>query len=1345
MGMTCSACGEANRGTARFCFACGNRLAARCGTCDSELVHGARFCDECGAPTAETGEASPAATDSARKTVTVVFADLHGSTALQERMDPESARSAMSRFYGAMRDVIDAHGGRVVKFVGDGVMAVFGVPEVAEDDAARAVAAAAALVEAGHALGMELELRVGVNTGEVVVAADDADVIGDVVNIAARLESAAPLGRVLVGATTWRLTRDHASFGDAQRLAVKGRTEPVTAFQLVDVQTQTSTTGAPFVGREVERHQLEAVFDHAVRSANAQLVTVIGSPGVGKSRLLHEFVTGLQSRATVLTARCDATGGTYAPMVDIVRSAADAAGGLDALVAGDPDRSRLSAAIAELLEHGRASSPEETFWTARRALMGLVSSTAQPIVIVLDDVHWAESLLLDLVEHLAEWLRTAPLLLVIAARPELRELRPSLVEPGGYAALALALDGLDDVATTRLARDLLGAGAGALPVMVMARVVEATGGNPLFVRELVRMLVDDGVLRQDDGSGWQLMVDVDGIEVPPTISALLEARVDRLRVDERLVLERAAVIGPDVYRGLLAELLPTPVRRDLAATLESLRRKELLEPAGAYWGDEPVLRFHHALIRDAAYRRLLKEARAELHEQVASWLAGKAGGGSVADYDELVGFHLEQAFHNRAALGGIDDATRVLASVASLHLGRAGRQALDHDDLHAAAALTERALACLEDDDPARGDLLIDHCEALLGTGKVSAASPAIDALATLGTASPRLDAWATSFDAQRTTLRGGTVVGLGDQLGEAAEALQAIGDMTGAAKAHRVHASVLARLGQVGECEVALDRSLAAAREARNNRQITNVLAAAPVAALWGPSPVLRAGGRCLDVVRVLRITTRAPEVEAISYRCQAVLEALRGRSDAARTLLSSSRTVLEDLGGGVALLELDVACGIVECYAGEWEAAEGYLGRAITGFRGLGANADAYRASSIRARVALAAGDDNRALELAEECGDAQEDLTTAVGAWSVKALVLARRGRADEALQLVRDAVDLAAPTDALVDHADAMAALAEVLAITGDDVGAGDARRRAYELYEQKGATALFERVADGSMTELSVSTRAPASESPLANEMTRFNEETVSSLMNGTADLDVLVADYTYEDRRAGLEVEPVSGDETRAQLELIIELGIESVEHDVIAIRGEHCALVKSSFHVAGTLVEPLAVMSKNPNGGGNRTIMFDTDAMVDALEELNRQYLEGEAQGNEVLRLLLGMSEAFNRREWDAFDELYAPDVVSVDHRRAPYGTTVGANAMVERHRTLPELHPGAQNIMRQLWLLEDDVAIALDSQATDFVLDRWLVARQRDGRIVRMDFFEGDDLAAAERLVRSWRSSDV
>src|SRR4051794_19451758 len=314
--MRCLGCGADNRDDARFCAACGVRIAARCSTCERELVAGARFCDGCGAPVAVADGAGDAG-EQTRKTLTIVFADLQGSTGLQERMDPESVRALMGRYYAAMREAVDAHGGKIVKFVGDGAMAVFGVPEVAEDDALRALRAAVDMQIAFETLAHEhdLALRVGVNTGEVVVDADDADVVGDAVNVASRLEGAAGPGEIVVGEETWRLTRHAARFDAPTALILKGRTEAVAAHRLLGIDEEAEAAPSPFVGRVEELQTLRGLFDETVDHRQPRLATVIGSPGVGKSRLVHQLRTVLGDSALTVRGRCDQHGGaTFPPL-----------------------------------------------------------------------------------------------------------------------------------------------------------------------------------------------------------------------------------------------------------------------------------------------------------------------------------------------------------------------------------------------------------------------------------------------------------------------------------------------------------------------------------------------------------------------------------------------------------------------------------------------------------------------------------------------------------------------------------------------------------------------------------------------------------------------------------------------------------------------------------------------------------------------------------------------------------------------------------------------------------------------------------------------------------------------
>ena len=758
--MVCTACSSDNRDGARFCVACGAPLPGLCASCGNELRAGDRFCGSCGAAVAES--AAPVAQE-LRKTVTVVFADLVGSTSVQERLDTESVRRVMTRFYDTASTAIESHEGQVVKFVGDGVMAAFGTPVVREDDALRAVRAAHALVaglddlneELERDWGVRLHLRIGVNTGEVVVGGEDGDLIGDAVNVAARLEQAAGEGEVLIGEQTQRLVRHDVSLEPVAALELKGKAAPVRAFRLVSLvaaEEEAAGVTTALVGRDAELGRLRAAFDDAVAARGCRLVTVVGSPGIGKTRLADELARSVNGEAVVLEGRCEASDGgiTFAPVIEVLRAAA----GIGESDAAELAREKLAGLLPEgddrdvvveralgVLGAVPAASTEETFWGVRRVLEALAQK--QPLVLVLDDVHWGQPTYLDLVEHLVEWVRDAPLLLVALARPELRESREALAS-GRRAFDVIELDPLGSADSRTLVDELLGQAD--LPELLAERVLSATEGNPLFVGETVRMLVDEGVLRRE-GDTWVAAQDVD-VEMPPTIHALIAARLERLGGDERAVVERASVIGKQFYRGAVAQLCETPVRRGIDGHLDTLRRKELVEPEGTYWIDEPVFRFHHVLIRDAAYRSVLKEARAELHERFADWLESKAGD-LIGEHEEVVAFHLEQAHEYRAQLGPLGERGHALGRRAAERLASTGRRALAREDLPAAANLLRRALDRLEGDAPERPGLLADLAESLLSAGDTHGAVAVVEALQAAVPDEPRMRALAAVYGAQ--------------------------------------------------------------------------------------------------------------------------------------------------------------------------------------------------------------------------------------------------------------------------------------------------------------------------------------------------------------------------------------------------------------------------------------------------------------------------------------------------------------------------------------------------------------------------------------------------------------------
>ncbi|MBI1817965.1 MAG: AAA family ATPase [Deltaproteobacteria bacterium] len=659
---------------------------------------------------------------------------------LHERLDAESTRRLMDHYYRALRAAVEGHGGTVVKLLGDGVIAAFGVPRVAEDDAIRAVRTGVAMQHAFRELARaefaavgDIGLRVGINTGEVVVSVGNDDVVGDPVNVAARLQQEAHDGDVLIGEATRRLVSELVTLAPFGVLSLKGRAETVAAYRVVSLDRPAGAAATAFVGRDDELRRLVAVYDAAVATPAARLAVILGSPGLGKSRLLDELGRRLGDGATVLTAHCEsASGATFAPIAKAVRkwlgvertNPSDPSDPTDlAIAAALPaatDRARIADSIAALLA-GTPASPEETFFVVRRFLTAL--ATRQPVLLAIDDLQWAEPLLLDLVEHLVQWGKGVPLLVLAGARPELRDARSSLATSGGLVSEVVTLGGLDAAAATRLAANVIGADA--LPAAVAGRVLATSEGNPLFLAELVRMLVNDGALKRE-GDRWTAAVDLAAFDMPPTIHALLAARIERLRPEDRAVLERAAVVGRQFSRTAVAHLLPREIT-DLDARLESLRRSELIEPDASWFLGEPALRFHHGLTRDAAYRRVLKGTRAELHARLADWIESRVG--EAIEHDETLGWHLEQAHQHLRELGPIDAHGRALGERAARYLAAAGRRALARDDLPVAANLLGRALDRLDDADPARADLALDWCEALLSAGDVGTAAKAIDEL----------------------------------------------------------------------------------------------------------------------------------------------------------------------------------------------------------------------------------------------------------------------------------------------------------------------------------------------------------------------------------------------------------------------------------------------------------------------------------------------------------------------------------------------------------------------------------------------------------------------------------------
>jgi class 3 adenylate cyclase/tetratricopeptide (TPR) repeat protein len=597
-------------------------------------------------------------TSAHRKVVTILFCDVVGSTALGESVDPEALQGVLAGYFERMKAIVESHGGTVEKFIGDAVMAVFGVPVAHEDDALRACRAAVEMRDALPELGVEG--RIGVNTGEVLTGTEERLATGDAVNVAARLEQAAEPGEVLIGAETLGLVGAAVEIGEERLPELKGKSEPVSAWPLLAVREVVERShGSRFVGRERELQQLVDAWDRALADSACELVTVVGDPGVGKSRLVAEALARIDAR--VVRGRClpYGEGITYWPVVEVLKQ-------LDAR----PSDPAAAEAIAALVgESDTRTSAEEIAWAFRKLL-----EEQAPLVVCLDDIQWGEETLLDLVEHVALLSTEASILLVCMARPELSERRPQW-------PIALRLDPLPDKDADALLPERL-------PAELRERIASAAGGNPLFLTEMAAMAGETEA----------------GLVVPPNLKALLVARLDGLEPSERSVLECGAIEGEVFHRGAVQVLAD---REQVTPLLASLVRKDLIQRERPLLTGQDAFRFRHLLIRDAAYDALPKVARAELHDRFSGWL--ERHGDSLVELDEILGHHLERAARFKAELGTPDPD---LAERAANHLAAAGRRGLLRDDHDAAASLLERALELRR---PTRLDVVLelDLAEAL--------------------------------------------------------------------------------------------------------------------------------------------------------------------------------------------------------------------------------------------------------------------------------------------------------------------------------------------------------------------------------------------------------------------------------------------------------------------------------------------------------------------------------------------------------------------------------------------------------------------------------------------------------
>jgi len=1037
-----------------------------CPSCGEENPDRFRLCGFCG--TQLVVELPP---QDVRKSVTVVFCDLKGSTSLGERLDTESLREVLGHYFGRMKTILEGHGATVEKYIGDAIMAVFGLPRAHEDDALRAVRAAADMQSALDDINEELERRwgvrlanrTGVNTGEVVagdVTHGQRLVTGDTVNVAARLEQAAPEFEVLLGESTYRLVRDAVEVEPLEPLELKGKAERVPAYRLVSVtgtQAITRHVDTPLVGRAAELALLGERFERAVEGRSCELVTIFGQAGVGKSRLIHEFVSQLAGTTLSLLGRClpYGEGITFWPLVEVIRDAAE-------LTVEDPVEVR--ARIAELA--GRADVADrlaavsglsmeefpiqETFWAARKLLEAL--SQTQPLIVVIDDIHWAEPTFLDLIEHVLDGTNDAPVLLLCTARHDFLEDRSAWLAERPNAT-RLVLEPLSAEESALIVENLLGDAP--LPDRVRNRIISSAEGNPLFVEQILSMLIDEGLVRQAPDGTWTVRSDVESFSVPPSIFALLGARLDRLPGTERAVLERGSVVGSIFYQGAVVALSPDPLKPEVPACLSSLTTRQLVRPHHSEFAGEEAFRFHHVLIRDTAYQGLLKRTRIELHEAVAQWMEDMSG--SITEYEEIRGYHLEQAYRYREELGPIDEAGRAVSHRAAQLLSAAGQRAFARGDMPAAANLMDRAASLLPEDDGIRLTLLPDLGEALKDIGEFAKAE---ERLQEAINGARRTDDRRLEMNARivRLLLRTWTdeESRLGEIIPEAEEAIAVmieVGDEGGLARAQRLVGFVQATVGQYEAAEKAVRRALEHARAAGDRRQEIRSLSIYATCVLYGSTPVTEAIARCEGLIEQ---TTGDQRGEALIKLALSQLCAMQGDFDRARSLYHESRATLSDLGERVLAATVSSDSARVEMLAEDPRAAEEELRRDYVALEKLGEKYYLSTVAALLAHTLLLQKRDVEAEQLTRLSEEGAGDDVESRALWRrARAKVLARRGQFSQAEVLAQEELMLVSQTDSPILHANSLMDLAEVLRLAGKTADAAAAVHEALRLFETKG--------------------------------------------------------------------------------------------------------------------------------------------------------------------------------------------------------------------------------------------------------------------------------------------------
>jgi predicted ATPase/DNA-binding SARP family transcriptional activator len=1003
----------------------------------------------------------------ARKTVTALVCRLAAAA------DPEAGKAPADQALLDVVAIVESHGGWVHEAVLGKVSAVFGVPRVHEDDCLRAVRAALELRAWNPDAGADGTLdapRVGIGLGEVLVesfrGSEKLLSVGPVEE-AEQLAGAAKPGEVLLTGAAARLAEHSAGLEPTEILLLGSEESPLVAYRLVrDARAEIEVGrrfGSSLVARNEELAVLRQAFARSERERAAALVTVLGPAGVGKTRLVTEFLSQVRENATVLSGRCLSYGRdiTFWPIAEMVRQAAsiedadpahEARSRVARLIGDIDDAEFIEEQIASVLGlSGSPPVPGEIFWAIRRFFE--TAAAVRPLILVFDDIHWAETMLLDLIEHVAGASRAVPVLVVCMARAELVEQRPGW-GGGRLDATNLVLGTLGRDESARLVDNLLGRTE--MDEEVRERILEAGEGHPLFLEELVAMLVEEELLARQGGR-WVASTDLGEVPIPPTIQAIIGARLDRLGTAERVVLENAAVVGQEFTEQNLAVF--DRDRDRLGTLLDRLEAKDLLSVRRESPSMGRTFRFRHHLIRDVAYRTMPKTSRARAHETFGNHLETTASG-RISELEEIVGYHFETAHLYRKELGAQESDGPSLADRAASRLRSAGLRALARDDNPAAVSLLGRALALLDAGDLDRCGLAWQLGSALIETGELDRAEEVLQAglldARRLGDEAAewriRLEQTDIRFwrSPEATNTRETERVAI-----DAAAALRRLGDVAGVARAQRLLGDAFGRRGRAAEAIEAYETGQHLAREAGDEREAAQ---RSNLGIAHGPVPV----DRCIQIVEGNLATARRPDPAALA--ALGFLLAMSGRFDESRKALEGAVARAAQLGIEWRLVSIHMHFGAAMLFANDPQRAEAILGPAVEALQRMGEQSMFSTAVALLGEALYRQGKLDEAMDatVASEMATADDDVASQMAWRGVRAKVLAARGETDEAERLALEGVAFADRSDLVNMVGDAHFDLGIVLQAAGKAERASAELETAAAVYRSKGNVASLDR-------------------------------------------------------------------------------------------------------------------------------------------------------------------------------------------------------------------------------------------------------------------------------------------